>query len=235
MISLSFGNFNVNNLSTASITTSSITSGYAGITNISSASIFTSSVTASVAEITYISTASVNTSSISADSGDYDNIHTRLVTTSSIIPNATDNTVCIPLLNVSTITGINPGIISAPTTASVYYNLTDKKLFWDLIPFGVSVNSNSAFTLVPSLNEQAFILTGTSPINFTTTGLAGVASGYYITLKNGKSSGGGNDLTIQENGTTVSGPTSGVLYSATTTANASICYLLWNGTSLSLY
>ena len=151
-----------------------------------------------------------------------------------VLPN-TNNTVSIPVLNVSTITGIGPGNISPPRTAAVYYNPGTGSLFYDSVPFGVSVNGSSTFALDASYNEQAFILTGTSPINFTTTGLAGVASGFYITIKNGKSSGGGNDLTIQQNGVTVGGPTSGILYSASSTANASICYLLWNGTNLTLY
>jgi len=171
------------------------------------------------------------------------NIVTRTVTTSTLTTNVIlpldIATVNIPSLNISTISGISPGTVVPLTTASVYYDYTDKKLFYDTTPFSVIVLPVPiTFALSLSINEQAFILTstgGSAICNFTTSALSGSPSGFYITLKNGNPNGGGNDIIIQENGVTVPGPTSGTLYSATTNANASICYLLWNGTRLTLY
>jgi hypothetical protein len=171
------------------------------------------------------------------------NIVTRTVTTSTLTTNVIlpldIATVNIPSLNISTVTGIPPGTVVPLTTASVYYDYTDKKLFYDTTPFSVIVlPCPITFALTLSINEQAFILTSsgsTAICNFTTSALSGSPSGFYITVKNGNPNGGGNDIIIQENGVTVPGPTSGTLYSATTTANASICYLLWDGARLTLY
>ena len=165
-------------------------------------------------------------------------LNTSTIYTSSILPTTT-STVDIPLLNVSTVTGIEMGNVVPINTAQVYYDYTNKKLFYDATPFSVIVLPTPiTFALALSINEQAFILTstgGSAVCDFSTDALVGSPRGFYITVKNGNANGAGNNITIKENGTTVPGPTSGVLFCASASTNASICYLLWDGTKLTLY
>jgi hypothetical protein len=164
-------------------------------------------------------------------------LNTSTIHTSSITPATT--TVNIPALNISTVTGIPAGTVTPNNTAQLYYDYTNKKLFYDATPFSVIVLPTPVtFALALSLNEQAFILTstgGSAVCDFSTGDLVGSPRGFYITVKNGNANGAGNNITIKENGTTVPGPTSGVLFCASATTNASICYLLWDGTKLTLY
>ena len=147
----------------------------------------------------------------------------------TIQPN-TGTSVSIPSLNLSTVTGIASGVISYPTTAQLYYNTSTKKVFYDATPFSIIVTAGSSVGLAAAINEESFVLTGSGTFNFITAPLAGVASGFYVTVKNGTTS----NITIQENGATIAGPASGVLYGNGAT-NAAICYIYWNGTSLIMY
>jgi hypothetical protein len=89
--------------------------------------------------------------------------------------------------------------------------------------------------LIPSTANTQYILTSGTVQNFTTAGLNAGNAGAVWYVKNGQASGGGgNDVTIQANGTSIAGVTS-VLHQRTITGNTAAQTLYWNGTTLTMY
>lgn len=83
--------------------------------------------------------------------------------------------------------------------------------------------------------NTTFILTSGTTQNFTTAGLGLTHAGLVWYVKNGQQSGGGgNDVTIQENGIAIAGVTS-VLHRPANSSNSASQTLQWNGTTLTMY
>ena len=87
----------------------------------------------------------------------------------------------------------------------------------------IAVSSTTA--LIPSLQGKTFLLTG-SPQNFTTAGLGVGDAGFFVLAKNVSA----GNINVEENGVAIGGTP--ILYSATGTANASLCLIWWDGSVL---
>jgi hypothetical protein len=89
--------------------------------------------------------------------------------------------------------------------------------------------------LTPTNANTQYILTSGTTQNFTTAGLSAGNAGAVWYLKNAQASGGGgNDVTVQANGTSIAGVTS-VLHQRSGTDNTASQTLYWNGTTLTMY
>lgn len=89
--------------------------------------------------------------------------------------------------------------------------------------------------LIPTTANTLYILTSGTTQNFTTAGLSAGDAGAVWYVKNAQpSGGGGNDVTVQANGTSIAGATS-VLHQRTNTDNTASQTLYWNGTTLTMY
>lgn len=97
------------------------------------------------------------------------------------------------------------------------------------------IQAATTTALTPTNANTQYILTSGTTQNFTTTGLSAGNAGAVWYLKNAQASGGGgNDVTIQANGTSIAGVTS-VLHQRTITNNTGSQTLYWNGTTLTMY
>jgi hypothetical protein len=90
------------------------------------------------------------------------------------------------------------------------------------------VATPSSLSLQPSNWGAMYILTGTSTLSVTTTGLAGVAAGYSVTLKNGNN----NASAI---GVSIAGGPVLTLSGSSATTNGQIAVLYWGGSSMTGY
>lgn len=89
--------------------------------------------------------------------------------------------------------------------------------------------------LTPTNANTQYILTSGTTQNFTTAGLSAGDAGIVWYVKNAQpSGGGGNDITIQANGSPIAGATS-TLHQGTNTVNTTAQTLYWNGTTLTMY
>jgi hypothetical protein len=237
---ITLGAVTINNdtLNNATINTSTINGTTATITNyngvtLAAISIYNDTLTNATINTVIANGRTVNMSTINALSVNSQTMGTSTVTVSSIVGNTIipkdTTTVTVPNLTVSTVQGINSGIIGA-ASASVYYNPTSKTLFYDNVPTSLLLFPGTTLALAPSYNEQIFILTGAGTINFTTTGLGLGNASFYVTIKNGTAT----NLTIQANGVNIPGVTS-QLWASSITGNGAPCYLYWDGTVLTMY
>lgn len=89
--------------------------------------------------------------------------------------------------------------------------------------------------LIPTTANTTYILTSGTTQNFTTAGLSAGNAGAVWFVKNAQvSGGGGNDVTVQHNGVSITGATA-TLHQRTNTTNTASQILYWNGTDLILY
>jgi hypothetical protein len=86
----------------------------------------------------------------------------------------------------------------------------------------------SNLILQPSNWGSTYIVTGTSTLSVTTTGLAGVAAGYSVMLKNGNNS-------AQSVGVSISGGATLTLSGSSATTNGQVAILYWTGSSMTGY
>jgi hypothetical protein len=219
------------NTSTINATTATITN-YNGVM-LAAISIYNDTLTNATINTVITNGRTVNTSTINAVSVNSQITNASTITVSSIVGNVIvpkdTTTVTIPNITISTVQGINSGIIGS-ASASVYYNPTTKTLFYDNVPTSLLLFPGNTLALAPSYNEQNFILTGTGVINFTTTALGLPDASFYITVKNGSAA----NLTIQANGVNIPGVTA-QLWASGVAGNGATCYLYWDGLALTMY
>jgi len=97
------------------------------------------------------------------------------------------------------------------------------------------IQSAGTTALIPSSANTQYILTSGTTQNFTTAGLGAGNAGAVWYVKNAQpAGGGGNDITVQANGTNIAGVTS-TLHQTTNTTNTATQTLYWNGTTLTMY
>lgn len=84
--------------------------------------------------------------------------------------------------------------------------------------------------LIPTTANTTYILTSGAIQNFTTAGLGVGNAGLVWYVKNGS----GSDITIQHNGTNITGQTS-TIHTNTGSSNSSSQIIYWNGTNLIMY
>lgn len=112
-------------------------------------------------------------------------------------------------------------------TSMLRWNATTKEVSYapQVGSIQVIATSGTAINLVPTAYTKTFILTGTTTQAFTTTSLTANDAGYYVYLKNGNATNGG-DITI-------TGATNNtIVHEPKTTQNSGILILYWNGTGL---
>ena len=134
------------------------------------------------------------------------------------------------ILNMSGITDVSSSTVHCGN-AFLSSNLSTATM-----TIGLANVTDSAFTLsniavpsttalIPSLQGKTFLLTG-SPQNFTTAGLGIADAGFFVYAKNVSA----GNINVEENGVAIGGTP--ILYSATGTANASLCLIWWDGSVL---
>ena len=112
-------------------------------------------------------------------------------------------------------------------TSMLRWNTTTKEISYAPQVFSIQVvaTSGTAINLLPTAYGKTFVLTGTTTQAFTTTSLTANDVGYFVTLKNGNATNGG-DITI-------TGATNNtVIHEDKTTQNSGILILYWTGTAL---
>jgi hypothetical protein len=138
------------------------------------------------------------------------------------------------------------GGIPTPPQAQGLANTFDLNTFftWTYISSGGAaayqnpppvIQAAGTTALTPTNANTQYILTSGTTQNFTTAGLSAGNAGAVWYLKNAQASGGGgNDVTVQANGTSIAGVTS-VLHQRSGTDNTASQTLYWNGTTLTMY
>jgi len=125
-----------------------------------------------------------------------------------------------------------PTLTSARAKNAIYYDpstfiVTQESAF----PVITVQAATGTVALTESMNRETFILTGTSATQtFTNAGLAGVASGWCVYLRNGNNAtGASQDITITISAGSVT------LHAPTGSTNSSFVLLFWDGTALVAY
>jgi hypothetical protein len=133
-----------------------------------------------------------------------------------------------------------------PPTVQQSLNVFDLNTFfsWTFVSTGTAlayqnpppvIQGAGTTALIPTSANTQYILTSGTLQNFTTAGLGAGNAGAVWFVKNAQASGGGgNDVTIQHNGTAITGATS-VLHNTTINVNTASQTLYWTGTDLIMY
>jgi hypothetical protein len=127
---------------------------------------------------------------------------------------------------------IVPYIASATTANILYYDSVTGKVSQGAKFPAITVQAaTGTIALTAAMDRSTYILTGTSATQtFTSAGLAGVAAGYCVYLRNGNNATGlTRDITI----TIPAGNTT--LHAPTGTTNSSYILLYWTGSALVAY
>jgi hypothetical protein len=137
----------------------------------------------------------------------------------------------------------NPYTLGTPTPPQAQGLTTtfDLNTFftWRFISFGGAtayqnpppvIQSATTTALIPSSANTTYILTAGTPQNFTTAGLGAGNAGLVWYVKNARN----GDITVQHNGTNITGDTS-TIHQGTGSTNSSSQIIYWNGTDLIMY